>query len=746
MYLQLSEVDCNAQSEIDGEAAVLHDPPGCTASVPLVLGILTQEDWNVVLYNGMASTSPLAALYFVALMTFGNYVLFNLLVAILVEGFQAEGDANRSYSDDDRSSINYDEGEKQKDPLQLSDPKICTLTPNGHLDLAPAPSAKGVYPAERFTLALGSRKSSVISLGKANLEQRSLCAGRSSYYHNWGRPPVQTAWSRRSSWNSLGRTPRGLGTGGGSLRARSPHSNPAEHESLLSPPPLPPPPLLSHHFAPRRDRRALSLELPELLQVPGPPLHPLPRKKSFSGGLGGPGGAGEHQDCNGKTHSPQPPLLGEVFPQLNTRKEREELEEEIDYSLCFRIQKMMEVYRPDWCEAREDWSVYLFSPQNKFRLLCQSIIAHKLFDYVVLAFIFSNCITVALERPKIHQGSLERLFLTISNYIFTAIFVGEMTLKARLYCGLSVVSMGLYLGEQAYLRSSWNVLDGFLVFVSLIDIVVSMAGGAKILGVLRVLRLLRTLRPLRVISRAPGLKLVVETLITSLKPIGNIVLICCAFFIIFGILGVQLFKGKFFYCLGPDVKNITNKSDCLLASYKWVHHKYNFDNLGQPIINNNPWMLLYFISFLLIVSFFVLNMFVGVVVENFHKCRQHQEVEEAKRREEKRQRRMEKKRRKAHKLPYYASYSHARLMIHSLCTSHYLDLFITFIICVNVVTMSLEHYSQPHSLEITLKYCNYFFTSTFVLEAVLKLIAFGFRRFFKDRYFACPEPRPGPVV
>lgn len=62
-----------------------------------------------------------------------------------------------------------------------------------------------------------------------------------------------------------------------------------------------------------------------------------------------------------------------------------------------------------------------------------------------------------------------------------------------------MVSLGLYFGEQAYLRSSWNVLDGFLVFVSIIDIVVSVAsaGGAKILGVLRVLRLLRTLRPLR---------------------------------------------------------------------------------------------------------------------------------------------------------------------------------------------------------------------------------------------------------
>ncbi|TTV09641.1 Voltage-dependent T-type calcium channel subunit alpha-1I [Bagarius yarrelli] len=647
----------------------------------------------MVLYNGMASTSPLAALYFVALMTFGNYVLFNLLVAILVEGFQAEV---RSFPEEfwwnclDFLGSNLE-------------PKICTLTPNGHLDLAPMPNALGVYPAERLSFALGSRKSSESSVGRAGLEQRPLCPGGGSLY-TWTRPvPQGSSWSRRSSWNSVGRASRSVGVGtGGSLRVRGPHSYRVEHESLL----LSPPPLFSRHFVPRRDRRALSLELPELLQVPrAPPTsrHSHQHKKSFSGRTAG---AQEHQDCNGKTPAAQQQILSEVYPQVNTRKERDDLEDEIDYSLCFRVQRMVEVYRPDWCETREDWSVFLFSPQNKFRVMCQSIIAHKLFDYVVLAFIFSNCITVALERPKILQGSL-------------------------------VVSMGLYLGDQAYLRSSWNILDGFLVFVSLIDIVVSMAGGAKILGVLRVLRLLRTLRPLRVISRAPGLKLVVETLITSLKPIGNIVLICCAFFIIFGILGVQLFKGKFFHCLGLDVRNITNKSDCLLANYKWVHHKYNFDNLGQvtssythitsealmslfvlaskdgwvnimyhgldavgvdqqPVTNNNPWMLLYFISFLLIVSFFVLNMFVGVVVENFHKCRQHQEVEEAKRREEKRLRRMEKKRRKAQKLPYFASYSHVRLMIHNLCTNHYLDLFITFIICVNVVTMSLEHYSQPH--------------------------------------------------
>uniref|UniRef100_A0A7M4FQA3 Voltage-dependent T-type calcium channel subunit alpha n=1 Tax=Crocodylus porosus TaxID=8502 RepID=A0A7M4FQA3_CROPO len=686
-------------------------------AIVTVFQILTQEDWNVVLYNGMASTSPWASLYFVALMTFGNYVLFNLLVAILVEGFQAEVSCHCHFFHGGR--------------MQIRKPDLCAIpvTPNGHLDPSPPSSNQPVVSAavtnssrhslqpDQVLVAVGSRKSSVMSLGRVTYDQRSLSSSRSSHYGAWGR---SGAWgSRRSSWNSLAR--------GHSLKHKPPS---AEHESLLS----------------------------------------GERHRTADGERAGMGRAPHHRRTLSLDTKGSCDLVElEIFPKMNNRKDRGEEEEEIDYvsTLCFRIRKMIEVYKPDWCELREDWSIYLFSPQNRFRILCQTIIAHKLFDYVVLAFIFLNCITIALERPQIEHRSTERIFLTVSNYIFTAIFVAEMTLK--------VVSLGLYFGDQAYLRSSWNILDGFLVFVSLIDIVVSVAsaGGAKILGVLRVLRLLRTLRPLRVISRAPGLKLVVETLISSLKPIGNIVLICCAFFIIFGILGVQLFKGKFYHCLGVDIRNITNRSDCVAANYKWVHHKYNFDNLGQalmslfvlaskdgwvnimyngldavavdqqPVTNNNPWMLLYFISFLLIVSFFVLNMFVGVVVENFHKCRQHQEAEEARRREEKRLRRLEKKRRskaqpkclvEAQRLPYYASYCPVRLLIHSVCTSHYLDIFITFIICLNVVTMSLEHYNQPVSLETALKYCNYMFTTVFVLEAVLKLVAFGLRRFFKDRW------------
>uniref|UniRef100_A0ACB8ELD8 Uncharacterized protein n=1 Tax=Sphaerodactylus townsendi TaxID=933632 RepID=A0ACB8ELD8_9SAUR len=64
---------------------------------------------------------------------------------------------------------------------------------------------------------------------------------------------------------------------------------------------------------------------------------------------------------------------------------------------------------------------------------------------------------------------------------------------------IKVVALGLCFGEKAYLKSSWNMLDGVLVLISAIDILVSMVSdsGTKILGMLRVLRLLRTLRPLR---------------------------------------------------------------------------------------------------------------------------------------------------------------------------------------------------------------------------------------------------------
>nr|XP_046232646.1 voltage-dependent T-type calcium channel subunit alpha-1G isoform X2 [Scatophagus argus] len=793
---------CKFGSERDGDT--LPDRKNFDSllwAIVTVFQILTQEDWNKVLYNGMASTSPAAALYFIALMTFGNYVLFNLLVAILVEGFQTEevakreelhaqlsliqlpvdsgGDASKSGSEIDSCARSMEDVNGSKKDLSAS-----AVPVNGHVDLKtnltpPLITHTAATPMPVPKLPVGgdpilgyeSRRGSSVSIDPACYDKSPTSARSSSPHAPWSSGSGWT--SRRSSWNSLGRAPslkrqkrqsgerRSLLSGDGGSSSEDGEGEGGDGLMEDDDGSLARTDSMSQSQRGPRHRRMESVETRSSMDLPPDALLQVPYLcRSASMHSSRPPSLAhfrslEHSDCNGKG---SPSVLGPTHVSLEENTEDENAEEELNLGRFARLFRWLEKKQPEWCRQRDAWSLYLFPPDSRFRVLCNKIITHKMFDHIVLVIIFFNCITIAMERPAIGNTSAERLFLTLSNYIFTAIFVAEMSIK--------IVALGWCFGEKAYLRSSWNILDGMLVMISVIDILVSLISnsGTKILGMLRVLRLLRTLRPLRVISRAPGLKLVVETLMSSLKPIGNIVVICCAFFIIFGILGVQLFKGKFFVCQGEDVRNITNKSDCLLAKYKWVRHKYNFDNLGQalmslfvlaskdgwvdimydgldavgvdqqPIMNYNPWMLLYFISFLLIVAFFVLNMFVGVVVENFHKCRRHQEAEEAKRREEKRLKRMEKKRRKAQSKPYYSDYSPTRLLIHKMCTSHYLDLFITIVIGLNVIAMSMEHYKQPEELTEALKICNYIFTLIFVLESVFKLVAFGFRRFFKDKW------------
>ncbi|CAH0723262.1 unnamed protein product, partial [Brenthis ino] len=426
----------------------------------------------------------------------------------------------------------------------------------------------------------------------------------------------------------------------------------------------------------------------------------------------------------------------------------------------FRFKDLFRFMEPTGClKEKEDYSLYIFAPDNKIRRLCTWMVTRGWFDNIVLLFIALNCITLAMERPNIPPDSKERAFLSSANYVFTVVFAVEMFIK--------VVASGMFYGSEAYFTSGWNIMDGSLVIISIIDLLMSLVSESspRIFGILRVFRLLRSLRPLRVINRAPGLKLVVQTLLSSLRPIGNIVLICCTFFIIFGILGVQLFKGAFFYCEGANIKTVKNKSDCLaIEGNVWVNRKYNFDDLGkalmslfvlssrdgwvnimytgldavgvdqQPIVNYSEWRLLYFIAFILLVGFFVLNMFVGVVVENFHRCREEQEKEERVRRAAKRALQMEKKRRKMHQRPYYADYSQTRLFVHNVVTSKYFDLAIAGVIGLNVVTMAIEYYRMPPALQYALKIFNYFFTAVFILEAVMKLVALGFKIYLKDKW------------
>ncbi|XP_027886317.1 voltage-dependent T-type calcium channel subunit alpha-1H-like isoform X2 [Xiphophorus couchianus] len=400
-----------------------------------------------------------------------------------------------------------------------------------------------------------------------------------------------------------------------------------------------------------------------------------------------------------------------------------------------------------WFKEREDWSFYVFSPQNRWRLFCDKLVSHRYFNSGIQFIIMLNCITIAFERPSILPDSNERYYLDIFNDFFSAVFLVEMLLK--------MIAHGLIIGETTYCHSPWNNLDAFLVFMSILDVAILLGteeGSSRPLAILKILRLLRTLRPLRMIDRTPQLRLAVVALLASVKPMGNIIIVCGIFFFFYGILGVQLFKGKFFYCQGSNVSMIVNKSDCLSSNYEWLLKEYNFDNLisalisvfvmyskdgwvelmydgldavgvdQQPIPNHNLWMLLYFISFILM-SFILLDMFIGVMVETFHKCQREQRI--------------------AHKMKsrssseledeaFFLQYSASRRKIHSICTSPALEYSITTCIFISMFVMGAEHFQQPMYVTVILESVFYILTLLLVIEIILKFIAFGIVRFLKD--------------
>ncbi|XP_069011378.1 voltage-dependent T-type calcium channel subunit alpha-1I-like [Embiotoca jacksoni] len=402
-----------------------------------------------------------------------------------------------------------------------------------------------------------------------------------------------------------------------------------------------------------------------------------------------------------------------------------------------------------WLKEREDWSFYVLSPDHSCRVFFQRMITHKVFDPVILLFILMNCITIAMERPGIDLNGWEHSVISTSSSVCTVIFLVEMLIK--------VLALGLFVGPQSYCRSPWNIMDGMLVLLSLVDITIRLTTGDEnhMLGILKVLRLLRTFRPLRVIKRTPKLKLAVEALMASMRPMGNITLICCMFLFFYAILGVQLFKGKFFYCESDSTQDISNKTECLAAGHEWVRKTFHFDNLfealislfvmyskdgwvnimydgldavgvnQQPLMNYNQWMLLYFLSFM-VMSFFLLDMFIGVMVETFHQTQQRQ------RKEDERLRREAERIQEVVEVPYYELYSPMRRDIHTVCTNKYQDFVITVLIVLSVLIMGLEHYKQPVYIVELLENVHSVLTIIMVVEVFLKIVAFGVVRFFRS--------------
>ncbi|KAF5289783.1 hypothetical protein FQA39_LY03700 [Lamprigera yunnana] len=893
-----------------------------------VFQILTQEDWNMVLSNGMAKTSHWAALYFVALMTFGNYVLFNLLVAILVEGFSAERNERREREQRELARKMscileaYKRGASDESSRSISSSSDSCFhdVKNGWRSAEELHKCKHLNdPRCSYTCSHCDYRDReyyfTISDPKCNIQKESFMLKQPLRQTS---PPVIThtaATPQDSPSTTLEEYPEFRYSVSSPIET-SVYENVSDstskifnHTGLLKPPSLSPPPTTFRQFEKTPDEVTSTkiithnerigskiTTFSEKVTVPNdangkengdekskiqrgyswklPKRSSLRKKKNRSGSDSDAvplNNGRDHVQCNGggvtrhaslrndsllqssiriqndtqkdvpnnrsakaspqnsfrnrsNTYSPTqqvtwtPSLtrqnsltshlskdskIGSFQAQfsknngptvakqqeynelklVNTDKDRSlpkiNLEESPtdnkDEEKVSKLKKLLLMIEPkSYMKERDDFSLYLFPPHNRFRRFCCWLVEQKWFDNVVLLFIAMNCITLAMERPNIPPNSTERLFLQSTNYVFTVVFGAEMFVK--------VVAWGICYGPDAYFTSGWNIMDGSLVLISTIDLLMSLISESspRIFGILRVFRLLRSLRPLRVINRAPGLKLVVQTLLSSLRPIGNIVLICCTFFIIFGILGVQLFKGAFYYCQGENSKGVKNKTECIERGNKWINQKYNFDDLGkalmslfvlsskdgwvnimytgldavgedqqvtfasgktnrlqslfQPIVNYSEWRLLYFIAFILLVGFFVLNMFVGVVVENFHRCREEQEKEERVRRAAKRSLQLEKRRRKMNEPPYYINYSPCRLFIHNVVTSKYFDLAIAAVIGLNVVTMATESYRMPEILIYILKIFNYFFTAVFILESSMKIVALGLILYLKDKW------------
>ena len=163
------------------------------------------------------------------------------------------------------------------------------------------------------------------------------------------------------------------------------------------------------------------------------------------------------------------------------------------------------------------------------------IIEHNWFESFVVFMILASSVSLAIEDIYIYRrdNSTMRCFLKYADKIYTYIFICEMLLKW--------VGYGFY----RYFTSAWCWLDFMIVTFSIVSLAAEWMGLGQ-LAMIRSLRTLRALRPLRALSRFEGMKVVVNALIGAIPSIFNVLLVCLIFWLIFSIMGVNLFAGRFF--------------------------------------------------------------------------------------------------------------------------------------------------------------------------------------------------------
>uniref|UniRef100_A0A8C7KGB3 Sodium channel protein n=1 Tax=Oncorhynchus kisutch TaxID=8019 RepID=A0A8C7KGB3_ONCKI len=399
------------------------------------------------------------------------------------------------------------------------------------------------------------------------------------------------------------------------------------------------------------------------------------------------------------------------------------------------------------------------------RKTCYLIVEHNWFETVIIFMILLSSGALAFEDVYIQQRKTIRTILEYADSVFTYIFILEMLLKWVAY------------GFHKYFTNAWCWLDFFIVDVSIISLVANALGYSD-LGPIKSLRTLRALRPLRALSRFEGMRVVVNALVGAIPSIMNVLLVCLIFWLIFSIMGVNLFAGKYYYCFNQtaeeyfEAREVNNKTQCLalieqnFTEVRWKNVKINFDNVGagylallqvatfkgwmdimyaaidsrrvedQPIYEDNIYMYIYFVIFIIFGSFFTLNLFIGVIIDNFNQqkkkirpiflppllllpCQDIFMTEEQK----KYYNAMKKLGSKKPQKPIPRPQNKIQGLVFDFVTQQVFDISIMMLICLNMVTMMVETDDQSDETENILYWVNFIFIVAFTTEFVLKLFA-----------------------
>ncbi|XP_026836352.1 sodium channel protein 60E isoform X1 [Drosophila erecta] len=390
---------------------------------------------------------------------------------------------------------------------------------------------------------------------------------------------------------------------------------------------------------------------------------------------------------------------------------------------------------------------------TRVRTAVLAVVDTPAFEWFVLVLIFASSITLCFEDINLDKNKTLKRVLYWINFSFCLIFVVEMILK------------WLALGFSKYFTSFWTILDFIIVFVSVFSLLIEENENLK---VLRSLRTLRALRPLRAISRWQGMRIVVNALMYAIPSIFNVLLVCLVFWLIFSIMGVQFFGGKFFKCVNEmgellPITEVNDKWDCIEQNYTWINSKITFDHVGmgylallqvatfegwmevmadavdargvdlQPQREANLYAYIYFVIFIVCGSFFTLNLFIGVIIDNFNMLKKKYEggvlemflTESQKHYYTAMKKLGRKKPQKVIKRPI----NHFLAMFYDLSNSRRFEIAIFVLIFLNMLTMGIEHYDQPHAVFFILEVSNAFFTTVFGLEAIVKIVGLRYHYF-----------------